>query len=325
VRNVGVRALQQVQQYRLDVALGSSGTIQNLAEIAAHMTHHSERGRDETLTLKQLEQVMSMLRSLPLEERRKVPGISPSRADIIIGGGAIIHTLMQDLQLNELRISERGLREGLLVDFLLRSEHAGLVRSMSVRERSIFQLGRACGFEEAHSRHVARLTQALFDSAAEAGLHSFGAWERELLGYAGMLHDIGTFLNHSNHHAHTHYLISNADLLGFDETEIKVMATLGFFHRKAYPGKEVSEFRDLPKQVKPMVRQLSVFLQLAESLDRRHAAAVQTVRLRPAEEGKIVLEVHANQDCQLEVWGAYNQKKIFKKVFGAKLEVVVAA
>ncbi|NIP44442.1 MAG: Ppx/GppA family phosphatase, partial [candidate division Zixibacteria bacterium] len=95
--------------------------------------------------------------SLSVEERKKISGLNPSRADIIISGAAILHTLMKDLNIKEIQISDRGLRDGLMEDYILRSEQASIVRGMTVRERSILQLGRSCGFEEPHAYQVSKL------------------------------------------------------------------------------------------------------------------------------------------------------------------------
>jgi exopolyphosphatase/guanosine-5'-triphosphate,3'-diphosphate pyrophosphatase len=323
VRNATIRTFQRVRQYRLDLTVGSSGTIENLADIAAYRFLERPRERDDVLKFDHLEKIVRMLRSLPYEERRRVPGLSQGRADIIVPGAAILHTIMQELELPEIAVSDRGLRDGLLVDYLLRSEHAHLVKGMSVRERSVLQLGRACGFEEAHARQVANIALMLFDSAENAGLHSLGEWERELLEYAALLHDIGTFLSHSNHQAHTYYLIHNADLLGFDQTEIAIIATVAYFHRKAYPRKKHPEYRRLDEAARALVRPLSVLLQMAESLDRSRAAVVRQVQLLPRDENKVALRVTADQDCQLEIWGIRNQMKPFKKVFGRKLVIEV--
>ncbi|MEW6029115.1 MAG: Ppx/GppA phosphatase family protein [Chloroflexota bacterium] len=321
VRSTSVRAVQQIEQFHIEQVYGSSGTIENLADIAMQHFHGRKRERDDRLTRAQLDEVVDVLRSLPLEKRRQLPGINPARADIIIGGAAILQTLMHDLNLNEIAVTDRGLRDGLLIDSLLKSEDAGLVSGLSVRERSVLQLGRACRFEEAHARHVARLALQLFDSAGRAKLHSLGARERELFQYAALLHDIGTFLNHVNHNAHTYYLIKNADLLGFDEEEINIMATVGFFHRKIYPDKGHPEFAALGRKSRETVRTLALFLQLAESLDRRHTGIVQNVSLRMPNRESALLKIQATQDCQMEVWGVQNQKKAFRKAFGRRLEV----
>jgi exopolyphosphatase/guanosine-5'-triphosphate,3'-diphosphate pyrophosphatase len=323
VRAAAIRTLQQVGQYRLDLAVGSSGTIETLADIAAHQFFGRPRERDDVLTFAQLEQVIEHLRSLPLEDRRRIPGLNPARADIIIAGGAILHTLMEGLNISQLDVSERGLRDGLLVDYLLRSEHAFLVKGMSVRERSVLHLGRSCGFEEGHALQVARIALELFDSAKGERLHKLGAWERELLEYSALLHDIGTFLSHSNHQSHSYYLIQNADLLGFDQTEIAMMANIAYFHRKTFPNKKHVQFRALDKRCRAIVRILAVFLQMAESLDRSRTGNIRHVQLRAQNEKKVALEITADQDCQMEVWGVKNQLKAFKRAFGHKLTIEV--
>ena len=48
-----------------------------------------------------------MLCRLSLEERRKVPGMDPNRADIILGGAAIILTLMEQLSADQLKQAKR--------------------------------------------------------------------------------------------------------------------------------------------------------------------------------------------------------------------------
>ncbi len=104
---------------------------------------------------------------------------------------------MDELGLQTIAISDRGLRDGLLEDYLRRGEHGPLVSSMSVRARSVLQFGRACNFEEGHARQVTKLALQLFDNTKTAGLHNLGKWERELLEYAAVLHDIGSFVSHS--------------------------------------------------------------------------------------------------------------------------------
>jgi exopolyphosphatase/guanosine-5'-triphosphate,3'-diphosphate pyrophosphatase len=230
---------------------------------------------------------------------------------------------MQELEITQITISDRGLRDGLLEGYLLRREHAHMVRGMSVRERSVLNLGRACSFEEVHARQVTRIALSLFDSARAAGLHKLGDWERELLEYAAMLHDIGTFLSHTNHQAHTYYLIQNADLLGFDQTEIAIIAAAAYFHRKIAPRKKHPQYRELDKNTRQIVRVLAPFLQIAESLDRSRAGMVREARLRVVNKKEVALKITADQDCQLEVWGVRNQRKSFKRAFGRKLAIEV--
>jgi exopolyphosphatase / guanosine-5'-triphosphate,3'-diphosphate pyrophosphatase len=322
VRNAAVRTVQQIKPIPVALTFGSSGTIENLGDIAAFKFFKRRRQRDDVFSYGQLKQVIELLCALPLEERRQVPGITPARADIIIGGAAIIETLMAELGIHELQISERGLRDGLLIDYLSRGEPSGVYKGMSVRTRSVLQLARACGVNEPHAQNVQRLALELFDSSRQMRLHHFGQKERQLLEYSALIHDVGIFLSYSNHHQHSYYLIRNADLLGFDQEEIAIMANAALFHRKAMPNKKKHpEYAALDKYSQRVVTLFALLLRIAESLDRSHSGIVSHVRLRSGNQDEIILEVHAVQDCELELWGAQSYSQDFEKVFMRKMVV----
>lgn len=325
VRTRTVRTLERLRQFTVEQAIGSSGTAMNLAEIT--MRREQKRGlvKGDVLRADQLRQTVALLCSLPVDKRREVPGINPERADIIIAGAAVLETLMQELELTGIGISERGLREGLPIDYLSRSDNAHLFEQTSFRERSVLELGRRCGFDEPHARQVVRLAWELFDSAREAGLHSFGEWERELLEHACLLHDVGAFVSYSNHRTHSYYVIRNADLLGFDQTEISIIAAVALFHHKAFPRLKHPEFAELEKRSRAIVRVLCVFLRIAESLDRSHLQALSHAKLRMTDRRNVVLELTAARDCHLELWEVRTHEKAFEKVFDRKLAIHVAA
>jgi exopolyphosphatase/guanosine-5'-triphosphate,3'-diphosphate pyrophosphatase len=323
VRHNMVHTLRELRTHRIDLAIGSSGTIDNLADIAARMFLQRPLQPDDVLTDTHLKQVVQHLSALSLEERRKVPGLNPARADIIVAGAAIVDTLMQELALSELRITDRGLRDGLLVDCLMKQGQMPSVEEMSVRRRSVFRLGRACQFDEAHALTTAQLALGLYDSARIAKLHRFGAWVRELLDYAALLHHIGAFLTYSNYQAHTYYLIRNAELLGFDQTEVALIAAMALFHRKALPRKKHPEFADLNKQAQQIVRILSLFLRFAESLDRSQSGNITHASFEAMSRKRVILHVAATYDCHIEIWGVQKHLAEFGRVFGRTLEINV--
>ena len=321
VRHHAVHTMRDLRAYHLDLAFGSSGTIENLADIAMRMVYKRRLQADDVLVYKHLPQVVEMLGALPLAERRKVPGLNPERADIILAGAAIVDVFMQELALPELRVSNRGLREGLLMDYLLRHSYVSVGEPWSVRAHSVLQLGRTCHFDETHARTTVRLALDLFDSASTAGLHRLGSWERELLEYAALLHHIGAFLTYNNYQAHTYYLIRNANLLGFDQTEIAMIATTALYHRKAAPRKKHPEFAALEKRAQQSVLILSTLLRLAESLDRGHTGAIQRAWLRQEDRKHAVLEITSAPEGQVELWGIQNHVEVFEKVFQKKLTI----
>jgi exopolyphosphatase/guanosine-5'-triphosphate,3'-diphosphate pyrophosphatase len=321
VREVSALALHDLRNYRKDVAFGTSGTIENLADIASRMVYGRPWERDDVLSYRDLKRTIRFLCSLPLAERRMVPGLNPARADIIVGGAAILDTVMGDLKLPEIRVSERGLRDGLLFDYLTRHGHSALVSEASVRERSVLQLGRTCRFNEAHARHTARLATFLFDSAKQAQLHSFGDAERELLEYAALLHHIGAFLTQEGYQKHSDYLIRNAELLGFDQTEITTIGALALYHRGSVPRKKDPDLADLDEGEWDAVRKLSTLLRLAESLDRSQTQSVTGALLQRSESGDIALHLSTGDDCHVELRSVTDQRQAFARSFGRPLVI----
>ena len=318
VGNTAVRAVQQITKLNPAFIVASSGTAENLVSIAAQHFYKRPWQLEDTFDHGKIKQVIELLCALPLAERKNVAGLNPERADIIIAGAAVLDTLMEQLSINELRVSNRGLRDGMLVDYLTRNgdpDH----RDLSVRERSVLNLGRTCSFDEKHARITAQLATELFDSAKNIQLHNLGDWERELLYYSALLHDMGSFLCYHNHQSHSYYFIQNADLLGFDQTEIAIMAATAYFHRKPYPRKRNPEFSRLDIRSQEVVKVLCVLLRIAESLDRSHTGAVQHAELSPSSSNEITLHLTSTADCQLEIWGVESHRQAFKRAFGKNL------
>jgi len=323
VRDAIIHSAETIRRFGPDCIIGSSGTIMNLAEIAEKALHSSSGSSGgasgQTLSYKDLKKVIDLLCPLPLEQRRKVPGMNPERADIIIAGAAILDTFMKEVGLTEISITGRGLQDGLLIDYLSRMDSFPLLGELTPRQRSVLQLGRSCGINEIHARTVTSLVLEMFDSAGALKLHDFSASERELLEYATFLHDIGSFISYTNHHAHSYYIIRNSELLGFNEKEVHFMAMLAKFHRKKSPKKKDLVITDLDAREQRALRLLSSFIRLGESLDRSHAALIQRVRFSSADDDTARLEVITRGDCQLEMWGIENERKAFEKAFGRKL------
>jgi len=319
VKNAIIHSLAEIRQMKPEVVVGSSGTIMNLAEIARKALHQTAGPLPSTLTYRDLKKVIDLLCSLPLEQRRKIPGINPERADIIIGGAVILDVFMKELSLEMITITGQGLQDGLLVDYLSRMDDFPLLGELSPRQRSVLQLGRSCGINESHARTVTSLALELFDSARELGLYNFGDHERELLEYATFLHDVGSFISYTNHHAHSYYIIKNSELLGFDQKEVTFMANLARFHRKKAPRKKDPEILELDPPDREILKNLATFLRLGESLDRSHAGLIQHVRFSSLDKDTVHLEVVARGDCHLEIWGIEGERKAFEKSLGKKL------
>jgi exopolyphosphatase / guanosine-5'-triphosphate,3'-diphosphate pyrophosphatase len=316
-----VRPLKpKIQEYGARRAWGSSGTIINLAEVANKLFKKNGNGGSLSLTRKNLKKLAPILCSLPLEERKKLPAINPDRADIIIAGAATMEVIMEEFGLEEICVSHRELRDGLLVDYLSNFEGFRELQKSPMRNRSILHLGRSCNFDEKHSETVASLALTLFDSAKKIGLHNLGEAEKELLKYAATLHDVGDFLSFNDHQLHSHYIISNAELLGFDKKEIQIMANIARFHRKKLPSKKALKNTGLDEKTNHNIAILSTFLRFAEKLDRSHCCLVKKAEFIRENKERILLSFYSDSDCSLEEWSIIQNKQAFYEAFGKELD-----
>jgi exopolyphosphatase/guanosine-5'-triphosphate,3'-diphosphate pyrophosphatase len=302
-------------------AWGSSGTIINLAEVSGKLFKKNVNGSGNTLTRKNLKKLGATLCAVSLEERRKLPGINPDRADIIVAGAAIIESIMEDFGLEQICISHKELRDGLLVDYLSNFEGYRELQKAPVRNRSILHLGRSFNFDEKHSETVSALSLQLFDSAKQIGLHNLSEKERELLAYAATLHDIGDFISFNDHHLHSHYIISHAELYGFDPQETVMMSNIARFHRKKLPSKKALKWVSLDEKSKEAIAVLSTFLRLAEKLDRSHSGLVKKAEFSKTSKDTVELTFHSDSDCSLEEWSIIQNKQAFYEAFKKQLDV----
>ncbi|HWQ67754.1 MAG TPA: Ppx/GppA phosphatase family protein [Methanospirillum sp.] len=316
--------IRNVRNLRVFRTYGSSGTIQTLEAVAAQMKL-SVPHQAGVITLSELSSVISLLCSLPLKDRRTLPGLNPDRADIIIAGGLILEGIMQKSGISEITVSNRSLRDGLLVDYLSRIPGFPHAEPIPVRLTSVRQLGRSCLVDEPHAIHVAALSLSLFDSARELGLHTLDDSARDLLSHAAYLHDIGQFISFSGHHQHSFYVITHAPLLGFNEYEILMMGLVTRYHRKKIPRIRDQFFSDLDPEDRVAVQYLAQFLRIAENLDRSHDGRIASASFTDADSESVTLVINCRSDCTLERWALEGDAKGFEKTFSKSLKPIVGS
>jgi len=94
--------------------VGIAGTMTTLAAVSLKMVpYDGARVHGHMMLRREVDQCVRDLAALRLDERRQVAGLEPKRADVIIAGGTIALALLERLDVNRVRISDRGVRWGL--------------------------------------------------------------------------------------------------------------------------------------------------------------------------------------------------------------------
>ncbi len=98
---------------------GIGGTITTLAAIDLKMAQYDcARVQGHMLTRTTVEKTLQRLAGMTLERRRQVPGLQPERADIILGGAAIVLEFLLFQGVDELAVSDRDNLEGYLTHMI---------------------------------------------------------------------------------------------------------------------------------------------------------------------------------------------------------------
>jgi exopolyphosphatase/guanosine-5'-triphosphate,3'-diphosphate pyrophosphatase len=91
--------------------VGTGGTASTLAAMEAKLVAFDRRKIEGArLSFQCVTKWVERLWSLPLVERRKIPGLPPERADVILTGSAIYAAVMEAFSFPEVCITTRGLR-----------------------------------------------------------------------------------------------------------------------------------------------------------------------------------------------------------------------
>jgi exopolyphosphatase/guanosine-5'-triphosphate,3'-diphosphate pyrophosphatase len=107
--------------------LGTSGTVTTLAGIHLNLLRYDRRRIDGIwMDDSAISTVVNRLLGMSYEERASNRCISVERADLVLAGCAILDAIRRAFPLPRLRIADRGLREGMLVEMMRKD---GVLRS----------------------------------------------------------------------------------------------------------------------------------------------------------------------------------------------------
>ena len=142
--------------------------------------------------------------------------------------------------------------------------------------------------EPSHSDHVTELARQLFDGWE--AWHGLGEQERELLECAALLHDIGWSQtpDGAGHHKHSARMITEHDWKHLRESEVKIVAQIARYHRKALPQPHPDRFHALPERAQRQVMVLGGILRLADALDRTHTQKITQAKASDAPDALLV-------------------------------------
>ena len=137
------------------------------------------------------------------------------------------------------------------------------------------------------------------------------------------MHNIGLFINNRAHHKHTEYIINSLSLFRLKPVEIRCIACIARYHRKAIPQKSHFYYQSLAVSERILVQKLSSILRIANSLDASHKQKVKALDVEFVRPGEIDLVVSAQESLALERSMFTDRKKFYEEISGSVVNLKV--
>ncbi len=252
-------------------AIGTSGTIRS-TEAVAQALGFVETG----ISLAAIDSLIDKVLEFESVSQLSLKGLSERRAQVWPGGLSILAELLSTLRIDDMKVSDGALREGLLYDLLGRLQHA------DARERTVEAMESRYQVDSEQSGRVAATASDLYGQCRESW--GFGSeLSGRVLEWAARLHEIGLDISHDGYQRHGAYIAEHADMPGFPQAEQHFVATLigGQRHRI-----DVTRIDSLPRSWRVAGLRLLMILRLAVLLNRsRNVTESPQVKLLTTDSG----------------------------------------
>jgi exopolyphosphatase/guanosine-5'-triphosphate,3'-diphosphate pyrophosphatase len=312
------RVERRMMAARVQLAIATSGTAAALASVVAARRKGGSKRNPGMVSRSAVRALASELEGYTLQQRIALPGIGPRRAEIIIAGAVVFAELMKR-GIPGFRYSPLGLRDGLLAQMVADYGEGTPARRQIESERSNALLA-ACKHYGADLRFASRvrdLAVRLFSGLKR--VHRLPPEYEDWLIAAAILHEVGSYVNRTGRHRHTHYIISNSEIFGYTTQQRRIIAAIARYVGKSLPAETDPPMKPLRMEERDSVPKAVVLLRLARALEHGRRGAVTDVRVGiEGVEVKLRLKTRRG-GADLEFWALAKERSYFRTVFGREL------
>ncbi|ASA21859.1 Ppx/GppA phosphatase family protein [Paenibacillus donghaensis] len=253
---------------------GLGGTLRSMGKLDQKSREYSlPNSHGYTMSGETVEHFMELLPSMSYDKRKDLDGLSKSRADIIVSGLIIFHTVYQYIGASQAVISGEGLREGMLHDLLKPQQ--------PVRESALeYSLNTIIRFDirtsKRHLDHIYGLAHSLFGELKQEGNKA----EQDMLVYVAiMLHRTGSNINYYQSKRHTLYWLMNSPIRGLTHRQLILCALIASYSTKSRKQKLSHSHKDiLLASDEELIHKLGALVQLSIALDSTEIGMVTGLR-----------------------------------------------
>lgn len=300
--------------------IGAGGSFRNLCRMTKIMrkyplkTLHNYVVKDDDFT-----HVYGLIKSLDLDRKKKVKGLSSGRADILPAAFAAISAFKKYMNLGDIVVSGSGLRTGIMFNYAVPSTCDKPISD--VLTWSLNTVTEFYGCDQKHVDQVVNLSVQLFKQLRV--LHKFPRQYLKILKVAAHLYETGKKVGFYNFEKHSAYIIINSNLYGITHRDLAmasfVAASTGIDDINML---EWARYRDLLNDEDILaVRMMGIILRIATSFDRSCSSVVKGVNCDILGDS-VIMKTEVDGDANLEISSGMEVGSDFRKIFRKNLEIL---
>jgi exopolyphosphatase/guanosine-5'-triphosphate,3'-diphosphate pyrophosphatase len=317
------RVAERIKRVRPAAVIATSGTAAALVGLRRGL-YKTKGSRTNAVSRTQMRQIANRLARLPLDSRKKLPGVGPRRAEIVVSGAAVYAEIFERCELAGFRHSPLGLRDGLLAQIAAEYDHGTRSgkRIESERWDSIRAAVEHYRVDMEHALKVRESAMQLF--AGLKTVHRLPPDYAEWLSAAAMLYEVGDYVNRNGRHRHSCYIISHSEILGYTPQQRRIIGAIARYLGKTLPSPADPQIKVLAPIEQEGVAKASLLLRLARALNLGRSGAVETTRVRVRDKVTLTLVPKSKASVDLELWAVAKERAYFREVFGRDLSSAAA-
>jgi len=243
-------------------------------------------------------------------------GIPFEKAEVLLPAMCIYDNLLSFTQAERIISPQVMLCDAILYEMLFPAEFGEINKEFNKNTLlSSRAHARKFGAAESHSRLVEKFAVLIFDKMKK--VHGLGAREKLLLQTAAILHEVGKHINLRNHSRHSYNIVSGLDIVGLNQLETEIVATICLYHSRHTPTLNDENYAQLSVSDRVLASKLTAIFRVADSLDRSHIQKFGDLDVKLTDEG-LSITVSTGKNSDLENWSFDEKSRFFEEVFGIK-------
>lgn len=297
--------------------IGIGGTARSIGKIHKKFINYPlDLLHNYNITFDEVTTMYDYVINLNINQKSKLKGLPKERADIFTAPFSALVMLMSYCNCPNLKISQYGIREGVLYEKLLGKS----IHTTDILDFSLNNILTTNDLNIPHAEKISDLSCVLFEYLKNIDL-KYSKVENKLLKISAKLHDVGVSISVKHAYKHGFYIIINSLIAGLTHKEILMVGYTVALSGK-FDYKLSDEYKDvLTKDDIMTCKRLSIILCLAHKIDKYfYNSLTEVVIVNEKDNFKLALpkiSVKYMKDSLPD-----EMEETFKKCFSKKLSIV---